>query len=402
MGDVLDELPTFPAHRADPAIPTGVVYARTRATEPVSRVVLPSGHQAWLVSRYDDVRTVLSDPRFSRDLRYPGAPCLVEAGDFATGDNGIMNFDPPDHTRLRGLANKAFTARRIEGMRGRIEQITLDLLDELCAKQPPVDLIQEFAFPLPTAVICELLGVPFEDRARFWVWSRMVITPMQHSMDELIAAQRDCADYMRRLIGSKRDKPGDDLLTGLIEARDNDSRLNEQELVDLATSLLLVALETTMQLIATGVVLLLRHPDQLARLRADPALIGPAVEEILRYECPADFLLLRVALADVELGGVPIRKGEAVVPLNSSANHDEAHFADPETFDITRTPGPHMGFGHGIHFCLGAPLARIQGQVALSALFDRFPKLRLAVAPEDLVWRPPLSVRGPLAVPIMW
>jgi cytochrome P450 len=383
-------------------MPTGAMYAQARAAEPVSRVVLPSGHEAWLVSRYDDVRTVLSDPRFSRDLRYPGAPCLVEVGDFATGDNGIMNFDPPDHTRLRGLANKAFTARRIEGMRVRVEQITLGLLDEMSARQPPVDLIQEFAFPLPTAVICELLGVPFADRQHFWTWSRVIVSPMQHSMDDILAAQRDCADHMRRLIKIKRARPGDDLLTGLIEARDNDTRLSEQELVDLATSLLLAAQETTMQLIATGVVLLMRHPDQLAALRADPALIGPAVEEILRYECPADFLLLRVALADVELSGVRIHKGEAVVPLNSSANHDEAHFANPATFDITRTHNPHMGFGHGIHFCLGAPLARIQGQVALLALLDRFPELRLAVAPEEIVWRPPLSVRGPLAVPIAW
>jgi cytochrome P450 len=383
-------------------MPTGVIYAAARATEPVSRVVLPSGHEAWLVSRYDDLRTVLSDPRFSRDLRYPGAPCLVEAGDFATGDSGILNLDPPDHTRLRRLANKAFTARRIEGMRGRVEQITLGLLDQLSARQPPVDLIQEFAFPLPTAVICELLGVPFEDRQHFWTWSRVIVSPMQHSMDDMMAAQRDCADHMRRLIKIKRTRPGDDLLTGLIEARDNEARLNEQELIDLSTSLLLAAQETTMQLIATGVVLLLRHPDQLAALRADPALIEPAVEEILRYECPADFLLLRVALADVELSGVRIRKGEAVVPLNSSANHDEAHFANPATFDITRTHNPHMGFGHGIHFCLGAPLARIQGQVALTALLDRFPGLRLAVEPEEIVWRPPLSVRGPLAVPIAW
>jgi cytochrome P450 len=383
-------------------MPTGVIYAEARAIEPVSRVVLPSGHQAWLVSRYDDVRAVLSDPRFSRDLRYPDAPCLVEPGDFATGENGILNLDPPDHTRLRRLASKAFTARRIEGMRGRVEQITLDLLDQMSAHQPPVDLIQEFAFPLPTAVICELLGVPFDDREQFWTWSRMIVTPMQHSMAEMAVAQRDCADHMRRLIAIKRARPGDDLLTGLIEARDDEARLSEEELIDLATSLLLAAQETTMTLIASGVVLLMRHPDQLAALRADPTLIGPAVEEILRYDCPADFLLLRVALADVEVSGVRIRKGEAVVPLNSSANHDEAHFADPATFDITRTHNPHLGFGHGIHFCLGAPLARIQGQVALLALLDRFPGLRLAVAPDELAWRPPLSVRGPLAVPIAW
>ncbi|HEU5155380.1 MAG TPA: cytochrome P450 [Streptosporangiaceae bacterium] len=397
-----DQLPAFPALRADPAVPTGVIYAATRASDPVCRVLLPSGHTAWLVSRYEDVRAVLSDPRFGRDLRYPGAPCLVEPGDFSTGELGIMNFDPPEHTRLRRLANKAFTARRIEGMRGRVEKITLDLLTQLSACRPPVDLIPEFAFPLPTAVICDLLGVPFDDRERFWTWSRVIVSPLQHSVDDMVAAQRACADHMRRLVAIKRATPGDDILTGLIEARDDDARLSEDELIDLATSLLLAAQETTMTLIAGGVVLLMRHPDQLAALRADPALIEPAVEEILRYDCPADFLLLRVALADVDLGGVRIRKGEAVVPVNASANHDEAYFANPATFDITRTPNPHLGFGHGTHFCLGAPLARMQGQIALLALLDRFPALRLAVAPEEITWRPPLSVRGPLAVPVTW
>jgi cytochrome P450 len=272
----------------------------------------------------------------------------------------------------------------------------------MSAKQPPVDLIEEFAFPLPTAVICELLGVPFEDRERFRAWSTMIVTPMQHSQDEVVAAQREGHDDMHRLIEAKRAQPGDDLLSGLVQARDDEDRLTEPELIDLATQMLLAGHETTVSLIGTGVVLLMRHPDQLAALRADPALAGPAIEEVLRYESPADTTLLRVALADVELGGVRIRKGEAVLALTGSANFDERQFASPTTFDVTRTHNPHVGFGHGIHFCIGAPLARIEGQVALAGLLDRFPGLRLAVPPEEIVWRPPLSVRGPVAVPVAW
>jgi cytochrome P450 len=402
MGVVSTPLPPYPAPKDDPATPTGMIYTERRATEPMSRAVMPSGHETWVVSRYDDVRTVLSDQRFSRYLLYPGAPCLIEPGDFSTGERSILNLDPPDHTRIRRLVSKAFTPRQIEGLRGRIEQITADLLEQMSAQQPPVDLIEEFAFPLPTAVICELLGVPFEDRERFRAWSSVIVTPMQHGQDAVAAAQREGNDDMHRLIEAKRAQPGNDLLSGLVQARDDEDRLTEPELIDLATQMLLAGHETTVSLIGTGVVLLMRHPDQLAALRADPALAGPAIEEVLRYESPADTSLLRVATADVELGGVTIRKGEAVMAITGSANFDEREFPNPEAFDITRTNNPHMGFGHGIHFCIGAPLARIEGQVALTALLDRFPDLRLAVAPEEIVWRPPLSVRGPVAVPVTW
>jgi cytochrome P450 len=337
--------------------------------------VLPSGHEAWLVSRYDDVRTVLADQRFSRYLLYPGAPCLIEPGDFSTGERSILNLDPPDHTRIRRLVSKAFTPRRIEGLRGRIEEITAGLLDQMSAKRPPVDLIEEFAFPLPTAVICELLGVPFADRERFRAWSSVIVTPMQHGMDEVAAAQREGNADMLELIESKRDKPEDDLLSGLIQARDDDDRLTEPELIDLATQMLLAGHETTVSLIGTGIVLLMRHPDQLAALRADPSLLGPAIEEILRYESPADTSLLRVALEDIEIAGVAIRKGEAVMAVTGSGNFDENEFANPASFDITRTHNPHLGFGHGIHFCIGAPLARLEARVAVHGLLGRFQRL---------------------------
>jgi cytochrome P450 len=395
-------LPTFPAPKADPATPAGLLYTQLRDTEPVTRVVLPSGHPAWLVTRYDDVRAVLSDPRFSRYLLYPGAPCLIEPGDFSTGERSILNLDPPDHTRLRRLAAKAFTARRIEGMRARVEEITEELLDAISARTPPVDLIEELAFPLPTAVICELLGVPYEDRADFRAWSTTIVAPFQSGPEAVAAAMRECARFMSELIERKRRDPGADLLTALIEARDEDDRLTEPELVDLMAQLLLAGHETTVSLIASAVVLLARHPDQLAAVRADSTLVRSAVEEVLRYESPAEAALLRVATADVSVGGVTIRKGEGVLAHTGSANFDEARFANPAAFDITRRDNPHLGFGHGAHFCFGAPLARLEAQVALSALLRRFPDLRLAVSPDEVQWRPPLSVRGPTAVPVTW
>jgi cytochrome P450 len=327
---------------------------------------------------------------------------MIEPGDFSTGERSILNLDPPDHTRLRRLTAQAFTARRIEGLRPFIQRITDELLDTMTGRTPPLDLIEEFAFPLPTAVICEVLGVPFADRARFRAWSTTIVTPMQHTPDEVAQAQRTCAEYMAKLVAAKRAEPGDDLLSALVQARDSDDRLTEPELIDLATQMLLAGHETTVSLIATGVVLLLRHPEQLAAMRADAELVAGTVEEIMRYDGPADTTLLRVALADVEIGDVTIKAGEGIMAMTGAANFDGSCFADPERFDITRTQNPHLGFGHGIHFCLGASLARLEGQIALRTLFERIPSLRLAIDPDQVSWRPPLSIRGPESVPVIW
>jgi len=395
-------MPHYPPPKVHPSVPNGPLYAGLRRAAPVARTQLPSGHHAWLVTRYDDVRQVLSDARFSRNLLYAGAPCVIQPGDFSTGERSILNLDPPDHTRLRRLIATAFTARRIEGCRDRIEAITADLLDRMGGARPPVDLLEEFAFPLPTAVICELLGVPFALRERFRVWSTTIVTPFDHTPEQVLAAQRDGVADMRALIAEKRDHPTGDLLSDLVHAHDNDDRLSEDELVDLTTQILLAGHETTVSLIGTGVYLFDRHPDQLALLKARPDLLGPAVEEIMRFDGPADASLLRVATEDVEIAGTTVRRGEAVLAMAGSANFDETRFPDPERFDITRAGAAHLGFGHGIHFCFGAPLARLEAQVALDALYARFPGLRLAVPPEEVPWRPPLSVRGPLRVPVTW
>ncbi|MGW4132920.1 cytochrome P450 [Amycolatopsis japonica] len=391
---------TYPAAKDDPATPMGAIYAEY---PPMSRVVFPSGCEGWLVTRYEDVRLIFSDTRFSRNLLAPGAPCLIEPGDFSTGEHSILNMDPPDHTRLRKLTAQAFTVRRIAGLRPRIQQIADTLLRAMAEHGPPVDLVEMFAFPLPTAVMCEILGVPYEGRERFRQWSRVIVTPMAYSPAEVAQARRDGADDMAALVAVKRETPGDDLLSVLVHARDEDGdRLTEAELIDLATQLLLAGHETTVSLIATGIVLLAGHPDQLAALRSDPSLTEGAVEEIMRFDGPADASLLRVALEDVELSAGSVRRGEAVLAHTGAANRDEAAFPGASRFDIRRRNAPQLGFGHGLHFCLGAALARLEGEIAFRTLLDGLPGLDLAVPASAIAWRPPLSIRGPEAVPVTW
>lgn len=391
---------TYPAEKVNPAIPSGEVYAEF---EPVSRITFPSGIEGWLVTRYEDARAVLSDQRLSRNLLYPGAPYMIQPGDFSTGERSVLNLDPPDHTRIRRLAGQAFTARRIASLRPRIESIADKLVDAMIAQGPPSDLIEDFAVPLPTAVICEILGVPLEGRTRFQQWSRAIFAPLQHTPEQVTQAKEDCFRDMTGLIMSKRDQPAEDFLSVLVHARDDDGdKLTESELLDLATQLLLAGHETTVNLISTGMFLLCSHPEQLAMLRADLDLAANAVEEIMRFDGPAEGALLRVALEDIELGGVLIRAGDAVFVHYSAANRDEEVFPDAAIFDIRREGATQLGFGHGIHYCLGAPLARLEGQIALRSLVDRLPGLHLAVAPEELVWRPPLSLRGPEALLLTW
>ncbi|MEU8411481.1 cytochrome P450 [Amycolatopsis japonica] len=391
---------TYPAAKDDPATPMGAIYAEY---PPMSRVVFPSGCEGWLVTRYEDVRLIFSDTRFSRNLLAPGAPCLIEPGDFSTGEHSILNMDPPDHTRLRKLTAQAFTVRRIAGLRPRIQQIADTLLRAMAEHGPPVDLVEMFAFPLPTAVMCEILGVPYEGRERFRQWSRVIVTPMAYSPAEVAQARRDGADDMAALVAVKRETPGEDLLSVLVHARDEDGdRLTEAELIDLATQLLLAGHETTVSLIATGIVLLAGHPDQLAALRSDPSLTEGAVEEIMRFDGPADASLLRVALEDVELSAGPVRRGEAVLAHTGAANRDEAAFPGASRFDIRRRNAPQLGFGHGLHFCLGAALARLEGEIAFRTLLDGLQGLDLAVPASAITWRPPLSIRGPEEVPVTW
>ncbi|MCA2217959.1 cytochrome P450 family protein [Jidongwangia harbinensis] len=375
------------------------VYAEWRRTDPVRWVRLPSGLDAWVVTRYEDARRALSDPRLSKSLPV-GAPrsSALSADIGGAVSRHMLASDPPDHTRLRRLVSAAFTARRVEALRPRIEEIADGLLDAMSGRDR-VDLIDAFAFPLPIQVICELLGIPAADQDSFRAWSTIIVTGSQ-SGDRLPGAMRAMVAYIRGLIADRRAHPGDDLLTGLIEVRDQQDRLSEDELSSMVFLLLIAGHETTVNLIGNGAFLLLSRRERWDRLRADPALLPGAIEEFLRYDGPVEAATFRVAAEDLEIGGQAIAAGQPVLVLLLSANHDD-RFPDADEVLLDRAHNPHLGFGHGIHYCLGAPLARLEAQIAFGKLLGRFPELRLAVPAEDLAWRPGLLLRGLRSLPVV-
>jgi cytochrome P450 len=319
-------------------------------------------------------------------------------------DLHMLNSDPPDHGRLRRLVNKAFTVRQVERLRPRITAITAALLDGMANQgaqgvQPEVDLLASFAFPLPITVICELLGVPPADRDDFRAWSATIVsdTPAPEVFQAHATAM---ARYFMALLAAKRQQPGDDLLSALLAARDDEDRLSENELVSMAFLLLVAGHETTVNLIASGVLALLLNPAELARLRADPALIASAVEELLRYVNPVSNATFRCATEPVELGGVRIGRGDPVLVSLSGANRDPARFGDPDQLDLGRDSSGHLAFGHGIHYCLGAPLARLEAGIAVSGLLARFGSISLAVPAASLRWRPSTLIHGLESLPV--
>ncbi|MFF0376548.1 cytochrome P450 family protein [Actinoplanes missouriensis] len=311
----------------------------------------------------------------------------------------MLAADPPDHTRLRRLVSAAFTARRMESLRPRIEEITRDLLDAIDGRDE-ADLIDTFAFPLPIQVICELLGVPAADRDDFRAWSNVIVAGSQ-SGDRLEPAIRAMVGYILALIAERRATPGPDLLSGLIQVRDEQDRLTEEELSSMVFLLLIAGHETTVNLIGNGTYLLLRDRPRWKRLRAEPSLLPTAIEEFLRYEGPVETSTFRVATEDLEIGGVTVRAGDPVVVVLLSANRDGDRFPDADELRLDRTQNPHLAFGHGIHYCLGAPLARLEAQIAFTQLMARHPGLRLAVEPEALRWRPGLLLRGLHELPVL-
>jgi cytochrome P450 len=380
-------------------------FSRMREEGPVTPVVLPGGSgRVWLVTRYADVRAALADPRLHKDW----AGKLTEPGwvpDEVTGYLAVhmLNADPPGHTRLRKLVSKAFTARRVAGLRPRVEAVTASLLDAMQARAGSgdgvVDLLDAFAFPLPVTVICELLGVPVEDQAQFRDWSNALLADVGEP-GSFRAAGTAMFHYFTRLVADKRAHPADDMISALAQAGEAGDTLDERELIAMLFLLLVAGHETTTNLIATGTLALLTSPAELARLRSDPALLPGATEELLRFANPLNHATERFTLEPVDIGGVSIPAREWVLCVTSSANRDPARFPGADRLDVGRDAAGHVGFGHGIHYCLGAPLARLEGEVAFGALLSRFPELELAADPAALRWRQSSLIHGLEKLPV--
>ncbi|MGI5453920.1 cytochrome P450 family protein [Streptomyces sp. CA-249302] len=368
------------------------VYRRLRETAPVHRIAGPDGTPAWLVTRYDDVRAALADPRLSLDKRHATAGTYKGFSLPPALDANLLNMDPPDHTRIRRLVGRAFTPRRIQQLREPIGRTAGQLLDAL-GPHGTADLIASYAAPLPITVICDLLGIPAEHRMDFRVWTDTLVAPdpaaPPGAAKEAVVAM---LGYLTRLLADKRRQPADDLLSDLIAVRDEGDRLSEDELMSLAFLILFAGYENTVQLIGNAVLALLQHPEQLAALRADPARLPAAVEEFARYEGPALFAIRRFPVEDVTIGGVTIPAGETVWVSPSAANRDPSRFPDPDRLDLARDASGHLSLGHGIHYCLGAPLARAETEIAVAALLERYDEL--ALADGDLRWRRSLRARG--------
>jgi cytochrome P450 len=376
---------------------------RLRAARPVSPLVFPDGHEGWLVTGYEAARQMLADTRFSsrQDLgivhvpyETPGMPTPTEPSPQMPGL--FIAMDPPDHTRLRRKLAGAFTVKRMKALEEQIVAIAEQQLDELARLTPPVDLVKEFALPVPSLVICELLGVPYEDRATFQRNSAQFMVRDQ-SLDEKMAAIVALNTYLAGLVTSKRAEPGEDILSDL--ARDDD--LSIEELVGMAFLLLLAGHETTANMLSLGTFALLEHPEQAAELRANPELMTGAVEELMRYLSVAD-IFFRYATEDIELGGETIGKGSTVVVSLLAANRDPERFENPDTLDVHRKARGHLSFGHGVHQCLGQQLARIEMRAGFDGLLRRFPTLRLAVPADEVKLRTDMNIYGVHALPVTW
>lgn len=376
-------------------------FARLREHEPVSRIQPPFGGVAWLVTRYEHARSVLSDPRFGRAAATgPGVPRMTpEPG----GAASILFADPPEHSRLRRLVATAFSGRAIQRMRTYIARTVDDLLASMRRHGAPADLVEQFALPLPVKVICELLGVPHEDRHRFRTWVEPVMSSTAHTSEQIRTALDEFSDYLGDLVEARRASPTDDLVGSLIQARDEQGSLSEQELVTFIGVLLVAGQENTSNQLANSTYTLLSESGLFATLRNRPELVASAVEELLRFVViGTGVTFARIAMTDVVLGETTIPKGDAVMVCLAAANRDPRVFADPETVQLDREPNPHLVFGPGIHHCLGASLARMELQEAIGALVRTLPTLRLSVAPEEVAWKAGLVVRGPVALPVAW
>ncbi len=395
-------------------------YAWLRDHAPVHRTTLPSGVDAWLVTRYADARRALADPRLSKNPQRHSAAAHARGKVGIPGERRaelmthLLNIDPPDHTRLRRLVSKAFTPRRVASFAPRVRTLTDQLIDAF-EERGEADLIHEFAFPLPIYAICDLLGVPREDQDDFRDWAGAMIRHGGGPRGGVARAVKRIRAYLGELIHRKRlelaergeEEDGEDLISGLIRASDHGEHLTENEAAAMAFILLFAGFETTVNLIGNGVYALLRHPEQRALMQraleeGDERLLAAGVEELLRYDGPVEIATWRFATEPVTLAGQRIAEGEPVLVVLAAADRDPERFAEPDVLDLTRRDNQHLGYGHGIHYCLGAPLARLEAQTAIATLLRRLPGLRLAEDPDDLRWRGGLIMRGLRTLPVTW
>jgi cytochrome P450 len=370
---------------------------------PMPQIGLPSGDLAYFVRGHEEVEQVLKDRRFSRNFRYPGAPRMVPAGDIdmSTNPDAIVNVDPPEHTRLRRTVQTAFRPAHAAAWRPVVERIVGDLLDQVVAAGPPADLVADYARLLPIRVMCELLDVPVADQGKLIEWTGIFFATSAISARERGEAGLALLNYIKALVAERRTRPGAGLVDELITAS-TAGALSEAELHQMIAALFIGGQENTSAILARGIATLLRVRSRYEALCADPGLAETAVEEILRYEVASEGAFLRVSMQDVELPSGVVPGGSAVQVSIPSANRDPARFAEPGEFDLRRAPNPHLTFGAGAHFCVGAPLARLELQIALTALAGRLPGLRLAADAGELSYTQDTLVRALLTLPVTW
>lgn len=394
---------SLPTRRSRPFDPPDD-YRLLREKEPVSRLAFPDGKVGWLLTRHEDVRAMLGDDRFSSDRLRISSPLrnfkiLREEPQIRTA--ALLGMDPPEHTHYRRMLTRHFTVRRMRDLQPRIERIVSDHLDAMELGGPPADLVAAFARPIPSLVICELLGVPYGDRL---IFQRCTSTMLKLDADEneMLAARDELWEYMLDLVAGERRHPHDGLLGQLVQDGATDGSLNDEELAGIGLLLLIAGHETTANMLALGTYALLSHPGQLRALRDSPELVEGAVEELLRYLTIVQFGTVRVAREDLEIAGAQIREGETVVAALAAANRDPEQFPDPDELDLARPAAQHVAFGHGIHQCLGQQLARVEMAVAYPALLRRFPTLALATPSDEVPLRDDMVIYGVHRLPVTW
>ncbi|GAA4092605.1 cytochrome P450 [Nonomuraea soli] len=389
---------SYPIARSRPLDPPPE-YQLFRTGRPITRITLDFDDSVvWLVTRYEDARTILGDPRFSSDFSTPGFPARLTAQ--PPGPGTFIRMDPPDHSRLRRLLLPEFTRRRVQEMRPAIQRIADSLIDDMAGASPPVDLVESLALPLPSQVITELLGVPYEDREYFHFTTK-TIGDQSVDPEERMKVRNDLKTYLDELVAGKEARPVDDMLSRLGQRRE-EAGVSREEVVGIATLLMVAGYETIANQIGVGTLVLLEHPERVEELRRDPDKLPAAIEEIIRHQTVIDYGARRAATADVEVGGELIKAGEGVVVVLASANRDEEIFHDPDRLDFDREQRDHLSFGYGIHQCMGQLLARTQLEAAWSTLFRRIPGLRLAVPVEKVPFRHDMFVYGVHALPVTW